>query len=37
MLKAGAKRRLSKAEFAEKKKANANREAAFAEKIAQIQ
>jgi hypothetical protein len=37
MLKANAKRRLSKAEYAEKKRLNANKEAALAEKLARIQ
>jgi hypothetical protein len=36
MLKAGSKRRLSKAEFAEKKRLNANKDAALAEKLAEI-
>jgi hypothetical protein len=36
MLKANAKRRLSKAEYAEKKRLNANKEATLAEKLAQI-
>jgi hypothetical protein len=37
MLKANAKRRLSKAEYKEKKRVNANKEAALAEKIAKIE
>jgi hypothetical protein len=36
MLKANAKRRLSKAECAERKKLNANKEATLMEKIEQI-
>jgi hypothetical protein len=36
MLKANAKRRLSKAEYAEKKRINADKEAALAEKMAKI-
>jgi hypothetical protein len=36
MLKANAKRRLSKAEYAQKKAMNSNKEAALAEKLAKI-
>jgi hypothetical protein len=36
MLKAGSKRRLSKAEYAEKKRVNADKDAALAEKLAHI-
>jgi hypothetical protein len=36
MLKANAKRRLSKAEYAQKKAMNADREAALSEKLAKI-
>ena len=37
MLKAGSKRRMSKAEFAEKKRINADKDAALAEKLQKIQ